>query len=333
MTIGVGVIGYGYWGPNVVRNFQDLEGATVHAICDTNPQRNHAVRHRYPHVRVTADAAQLIADPSVDLVVVTTPISTHYELTRASLEASKHVFVAKPLATSEGEAQELIALAERKQRLLLVDHTFVYTPAVQKIRELVASELGEPYYYDSTRISLGLIQHDVSVLWDLATHDMAILDYLFTQRPISVSARAVTHVGNQETVAYILVTFEGSLVAHINVNWLAPRKVRTVLIGGSKKMIVYDDNEPSEKVKVYDRGVLLKGQIERAPTLVQYRTGDMFSPQVENREALAIECQHALDCIEKGTKPITGGAHALRVVRLLAAAERSLRSGGTDVRL
>lgn len=329
----VGAIGYGYWGPNVVRNFQDLPGATVVAVCELDERRRAAAQSRHPHLRATADAAELIAAADVDLVVVTTPVGTHFDLARAALMAGKHVLVAKPLARTVPEAEELVALAAESRRLLAVDHTFVYTSAIRRMRDLVvAGDIGEPYYYDSTRVNLGLVQSDVNVLWDLATHDLAILDFLFGREPVGVAARAVAHVGARETVAYLFLRFSGSLVAHVNVNWLAPRKVRTIFVGGSRRMIVYDDNDPSEKVKVYDKGVLLEGAVDRARALVQYRTGDMFAPQVENVEALRVECQHLLDCVERGETPVTGGAHALRVVRWLAAAERSLAEGGREVR-
>lgn len=329
----VGVIGYGYWGPNLVRSFQDTPGCLVSAICDLEEQRLALAHSRHPHIRPTMDSSEIVGSPDIDLVVVATPISTHFGLTFAALSAGKHALVAKPLASKVEEAEELIALARQQNRMLLTDHTFLYTPAVRKMRELLLSgEIGEPYYYDSTRVNLGLVQSDVSVLWDLAAHDLSMLDFLFAQKPVSISARAVAHIGSRETVAYLFVRFAGSLVAHINVNWLAPRKVRLVFIGGSRKMIVYDDNEPSEKVKVYDRGVLLQGHTERS-MLIEYRTGDMFAPQIGNVEALRLEAQHAVDCIRTGAEPMTGGDHALRVVRMLAAAELSLRHDGREIAL
>jgi predicted dehydrogenase len=333
--IHVGVIGYGYWGPNFVRNFQELPGATVDVVCDSDPARLAVAQKRYPHLRATRDAEDLLRNPALDLVAVMTPISTHFNLTKAALEAGKHVVVAKPLATSLEEAVHLVTLADQRRRMLAVDHTFVYTPAVRKIREIIAGgELGEVYYYDSTRVNLGLIQHDVNVVWDLATHDVSILDYLFDDKPVSVAGRAVSHIGSHETIAYLFIRFAGSLVAHLHVNWLDPQKVRMVFVGGSQKMIVYDDNEPSEKVKVYDRGVLLNATAaDRGTTLVQYRTGDLLAPHIPTTEALQVECQHLLECIREGTTPLTGGAHALNVVRLLEAAQRSIRQDGREVRL
>ncbi len=331
--IRVGVIGYGYWGPNLVRNFQEIPGATTEVVCDRDPARTDLARKRYPHLRVTQDPQEVFRDPALDLVAVMTPVSSHFELARSALVAGKHVLVAKPLTTSPDQAEHLIALAVERRRVLAVDHTFVYTPAVRKIREILASgELGQVYYYDSTRVNLGLIQQDINVIWDLAAHDVSILDHLFDDKPISVEARAVSHVGAYETLAYLFIQFAGTLVAHLHVNWLAPQKVRTVLIGGSRKMIVYDDNEPSEKVKVYDRGVLLESA-DRGTTLVQYRTGDMLAPQIPTTEALRIECEHLLECIRQGIAPVTGGTHALNVVRLLEAAQRSIQQGGQVVRL
>lgn len=332
--IRVGVIGYGYWGPNIVRNFQDLSDARVVAVSDLDEQRLAVAVNRYPHLSVTQVARELIEDPELDLIVVTTPASTHYALAKQALETDHHVLVAKPLATTVEHAEELLETAVARSRVLAVDHTFVYNPAVGKIRELVRSgEIGEPYYYDSTRVNLGLIQNDANVLWDLATHDFSILDFVFAQRPVTVSARAFAHIGVHETVAYIFCRFEEDLVAHINVNWLAPTKVRLILVGGSRRMIVYDDNDPMEKVRVYDRGVLLDESIEREPVLVQYRTGDMFAPWIGSEEALRVECEHMIGCIERGCAPMTDGAHALRVVRLLEAAERSMRENGREIPL
>jgi len=332
--IRVGVIGYGYWGPNLVRNFQENAGSTVEMVCDSDGARLAVAQKRYPHLRVVRAAQELVNDASVDLVAVMTPVSTHYNLAKVAIKAGKHVLVAKPLATTLAQAEELVDLAEKHRRVLAVDHTFVYTPAIRKIREIITTGgLGEVYYYDSTRVNLGLIQNDVNVIWDLAAHDISILDFLFSEKPVSLTARAVSHVGSHETIAYVFVQFAGSLVAHMHVNWLAPQKVRMIFIGGSQKMIVYDDDEPSEKVKVYDRGVLLDSATDRHTTLVQYRTGDMLAPQIPNTEALRIECQHLLECIEHGTTPITGGTHALNVVRLLEAAQRSIRQGGQEVRL
>jgi len=330
----VGVIGYGYWGPNLVRNFQEAPEATVQVVCDKDPARLAVAQKRYPHLRLTRDAQDVFRDAAVDLVAVMTPISTHFDLAKAALEAGKHVLVAKPLTMSLDQAERLVALAEKHRRMLAVDHTFVYAPAVRTLREIVRrGDLGEIYYYDSTRVNLGLIQHDVNVIWDLAAHDVSILDFLFDDRPVSVAARGVSHVGAHETLAYLFVQFAGMLVAHIHVNWLAPQKVRMVLVGGSRKMIVYDDNEPSEKLKVYDRGVLLGKAVDRDTTLVQYRTGDMLAPQIPTTEALRIECEHLLDCIRQGTTPLTGGAHAVNVVRMLEAAQQSIRQGGQEVRL
>ena len=330
--IRVGVIGYGYWGPNIVRNFQENPHAHVEMVCDQNPARLNEARKRYPHLVVTPNPADLLKASTIDLLAITTPVTTHAELVRASIVAGKHVLVAKPLAKTAEQAEKLVALADRHHRILAVDHTFVYSPAVQKIQEIVAGgEMGEIYYYDSTRVNLGLIQSDVNVIWDLAAHDLSILDFIFRAKPVSISARAIPHVGTHETVAYLFIKFSDAMVAHLNVNWLAPRKVRTVYLGGSRKMIVYDDNEPSEKVKVYDRGALLTDGADRRTLLIQYRTGDMVAPQIPSTEALQIECQHLIGCIHKGVTPITGGIHAITIVRLLEAAEQSIREGSREV--
>lgn len=328
------VVGYGYWGPNIVRNLQESQGATVVAVCDQDPVRLTAARKRYPHLRVTTIIDDLLRDSTIDLIAVMTPVATHFRLAKASILAGKHVLVAKPLATSSAEAEELVAAADRHHRVLAVDHTFVYSPAVRKIHELVAGgELGSIYYYDSIRINLGMIQSDVNVIWDLAAHDISILDFIFQENPVSVSAQAISHLTTRETLAYILIRFTGTLVAHLNVNWLAPRKIRTVYVGGSRKMILYDDNEPTEKIKVYDCGILLADTANRSQLLVQYRTGDVVAPWIPGTEALHIECEHVLECVQQGSTPVTGGTHAIKVVRVLEAVQRSINEGGREVPL
>jgi predicted dehydrogenase len=287
-----------------------------------------------PHIRCIAEAAELIRDPEVDAVVIATPIFTHHGLARAALEAGKHVVVEKPLAPSVAEAEELAALATRQGRVLMVDHTFVYTNAVAKMRELTQSgELGEIYYYDSVRINLGLFQHDVNVLWDLAVHDLSIMDYVLAQTPVAVSATGLAHVpGQPENIAYMTMFFGGRLIAHVHVNWLAPVKVRRTLLGGSRRMIVFDDLEASEKIKVYDRGISVNPSQENVyQMLVGYRAGDMWAPQLGIAEALLTEAKHFLDCIENKKTPTTDGHAGLRVVRLLETATRSMAQQGALV--
>jgi predicted dehydrogenase len=334
--IRIGVIGYGYWGPNLVRNFADLPSATVTVVCDTRPERLQLVQRRYPGVRVTTDAAALIGDPAVDAVVVATPVQYHHALAMQALGAGKHVLVEKPIASSSDQAARLVDEAARRRLVLMVDHTFVYTSAVGKMKELVRNgDLGEVYYYDSVRINLGLFQHDVNVLWDLAVHDLSIMDHVLDQRPIAVSATGLSHVpGEPENIAYMTMFFEGPLLGHIHVNWLAPVKVRRTLLGGSRRMAVWDDLESSEKLKVYDKGISVNPSPENVyQMLVGYRTGDMWAPKLEVTEALSAEAAHFIDCLQGRARPQTDGEAGLRVVRLLEAATESLRAQGRPVSL
>lgn len=329
--IGIGVIGYGYWGPNLVRNFSEQAGSRVRHVADLRAGKRDQASARYPGVRVSADAAALIADPSVEAVVVATPVATHFEFGLAALRAGKHVFMEKPLASSADEALRLIEEADRRGLVLMVDHTFVYTSAVRKIRELAqAGELGDLYYYDSVRINLGLFQRDVNVLWDLAVHDLSIMDFVLGKEPSAVATAGVAHVdGEPENIAYMTMFFEGRLIAHVHVNWLAPVKVRRTLLGGSRRMVVFDDLEGSEKVKVYDRGISLNPSSENVyQMLVGYRAGDMWAPQLAVTEALGAAAAHFIECIERTATPTTDGHAGLRVVRLLEAATVSMRAQG-----
>ncbi|HEX6626257.1 MAG TPA: Gfo/Idh/MocA family oxidoreductase [Pyrinomonadaceae bacterium] len=332
----VGVIGYGYWGPNLVRNFMEAQGATVAAVCDLSVGRLAPLGTRYPTVRLTTDYRELLADSRVDAILIATPVASHFELGMAALRAGKHVLVEKPLAANSEQALRLVEEAERRGLVLMVDHTFIYTGAVRKIRELIAGgALGEIYYYDSVRINLGLFQHDVNVVWDLAVHDLSIMDYVLPARPVAVSATGISHLpGQPENVAYITLFFAGSLIAHVHVNWLSPVKVRRTLIGGSEKMIVYDDLEPSEKLKVYDKGVTVGQHPEDVyELLVSYRSGDMWAPRFDTTEALRTEAHHFVECVEKATRPETDGLEGLRIVRIMEAAEQSLRDRGKLVEL
>lgn len=334
--INVGVVGYGYWGPNLVRNFIEMPDSRVVAVSDLRPERLALAQSLYPSVRATADYNELLNDPTVDAVVIATPVSTHFDLAMRALQAYKHVLVEKPLAATAAQSARLIEEAERRRRVLMVDHTFVYTGAVRKIRELIAGNaLGELYYYDSVRVNLGLFQHDVNVIWDLAVHDLSIMDSIFPSRPVAVSATGMSHLpGRPENVAYLTLFFAGNQIAHVHVNWLTPVKVRRTLIGGGEKMIVYDDLEPSEKVKVYDKGVALSPRPEAVyELLVSYRSGDMWAPRLDTTEALKTEALHFVDCVENGTRPETDGHAGLRIVRILEAAEQSLRARGKLVEL
>ena len=334
--IGVGVIGYGYWGPNLVRNFAEIPSSQVVAVSDLRPARLDVARGRYPSIETTTQYEDLLTNPRVDVVVVCTPVSSHFELAMRALQAGKHVLVEKPLTATSEQALRLIEEAERRKRVLMVDHTFVYTGAVRRIQQLVASgEMGDIYYYDSVRVNLGLFQHDVSVLWDLAVHDLSIMDYILPSKPCAVSATGMSHVpGEPENIAYLTLFFAERLMAHVHVNWLAPVKVRRSLVGGSRKMIVYDDLEPSERVKVYDKGIAVNDAPESMyQALISYRTGDMWAPQLDGTEALRLEAQHLVCCIEQGEQPITSGAAGLRVVRILEAASESMAEQGRLVEL
>lgn len=334
--VNVAVIGYGYWGPNLLRNFADSPRVSVSAVSDFRKRRLEAVSRRYPAVSTSTDALEVINDKGVDAIAIATPVESHYELALAAIRAGKHVLVEKPMTQSAEQARELVEEADKKGTVLMVDHTFVYTGAVRKIRELVDSgELGQIYYYDSSRINLGLFQHDVDVVWDLAVHDFAILDYVFDERPVAVAAHGIAHVdGRPENLAYVTLFFASGAVAHINVNWLAPVKLRRTLIGGSNKMIVYDDLEPDEKIKIYDKGITTSedpGEIHRMR--VGYRVGDVWSPQLDRTEALQREVEHFIDCIENGTPVETGGEMGLHVVEMLEAATTSMRDHGRPVEL
>lgn len=334
----IGVIGYGYWGPNLVRNFYETPGAQVACVSDLRPERLKLLQSRYPTIQVTGDHRALVEDPGIDAVVIATPVSTHFDLAMRALQAGKHVFVEKPLASTSEQVHRLMDAAEKANRLLMVDHTFVYTGAVRKIRQLVDDgSLGDIYYYDSTRVNLGLFQHDVDVLWDLAVHDLSIMDYVLPAKPVAVSATGLSHVqGGKENIAFLTLFFGGPQIAHIHVNWLAPVKVRRTLIGASKKMIVYDDLEQSEKIKVYDKGITLdrKQDPEKIyQVLVGYRTGDMLAPNLDMKEALAVEAAHFVRCVEQKERPITDGIAGLRVVEVLEAASQSMGKRGHPVEL
>jgi predicted dehydrogenase len=310
----------------------------VACVSDLRDDRLAIVSSRYPTVKTTRNALELIEDPGIDAVAIATPVSTHYELALRALQEGKHVLVEKPLASTTDQVQQLMNLAQKRNRVLMVDHTFVYTGAVRKIRELVMSGgLGEIYYYDSVRVNLGLFQHDVNVLWDLAVHDLSIMDYVLPFRPCAVSATGLSHVpGGTENIAYLTLFFEGSQIAHIHANWLAPVKLRRTLIGASRKMIVYDDLDQSEKVKVYDKGITLNSH--QSPEklyqmLVGYRTGDMLAPQIDGTEALRREADHFLHCIEHQKEPETGGSAGLRVVEILQAASQSIAQRGRPIEL
>jgi predicted dehydrogenase len=332
--IRVGVIGYGYWGPNIVRNFNNGDISQVVMVCDQRPESLLKVQQSYPQVKVTGDSAELINSPQIDVVAVVTPVWTHFELAKAALKNGKHVFVEKPFTANVAQAEDLINLAEQKNLQIMVDHTFLFTGAVRKIRQLLTEGvLGKLYYYDSTRVNLGLFQHDCNVIWDLAPHDLSIMNYLLGKDAEAIVATGQTHLNGHADIAFITAYFPDKMIAHINVNWLSPVKVRTTLVGGEKKMLVWNDLEADEKVKVYDKGVDVKGQEGVYNLLVSYRSGDMWAPHVEQVEALHLELAYFAECISKSEKPFNDGRAGLNVVRMLEAASESLTKRGALVYL
>ncbi len=329
-----GVIGYGYWGPNIVRNLRSLEGCQVAGICDQSPAARKRIQSANPEIPVYSDYSDLVSSPDVDAIAVITPVWTHFEVAKAALENGKHVFVEKPFTSSVAQAEQLINLAEQKNLKIMVDHTFLFTGAVRKIRKLLDDGvLGKLYYYDSTRVNLGLFQHDCNVIWDLAPHDLSIMNHLLHGDAEAISATGQTHLNGHEDIAFITAYFPEKMIAHINVNWLSPVKVRTTLIGGEKKMLVWNDLEADEKLKIYDKGVDVKSQEGLYNLLVSYRSGDMWSPQVEQGEALRLELSYFVDCLRKNEAPFNDGRAGLKVVRMLEAANESVAKRGALVYL
>jgi len=359
--IRIGVIGYGYWGPNIVRNLRGVDGCQLTTVCDQNPAALKRVTQDHPDVRVTADSSELLTSTELDAIAVVTPVCTHFELAKAALENGKHVFVeiyknipimvistesseedrkraaalgAEEYLVKPFQAAELIELAERKNLRIMVDHTFLFTGAVRKIRQLIdEGVLGDLYYYDSTRVNLGLFQHDVSVVWDLAPHDLSIVDYLIQEKPEAVVATGEAHLNGLVDVAFITVYFPRNMIAHINVNWLSPVKVRTTLLGGEKKMVVWNDLEADEKIKIYDKGAQMSNGQGLYDLLVSYRSGDMWAPRVEQAEALRVELNYFIECVTKDQTPLNDGVAGSRVVKLLEAADRSIRERGRAIEL
>src|ERR1700722_18297371 len=332
--IRVGVLGYGYWGPNVVRNCYAVEHTRVEMLCDMNPSAIARARKTYPGLEMTTDPEEVLKSPRIDAVAIVTPVWTHYKLAKAALENGKHVFVEKPFTSSSEQAEELINLAARKKLKIMVDHTFLFTGAVRKIRELTDSgALGNLYYYDSLRVNLGLFQHDVSVIWDLAPHDLAIMDHLIKGEPEAIVATGESHLNDVEDVAFMTIYFPNNVIAHINVNWLSPVKIRMTMIGGQKKMLVWNDLVADEKIRLYDKGVEITSGDGIRDLLVSYRTGDMWAPQVEQLEALHVELNYFADCINNNKTPFNDGLAGLRIERMLEAADLPSKKRGELVRL
>lgn len=329
----IAVVGLGYWGPNLVRNFLSTPGVSHIVCCDLMDSRLERIKQKFSMVETCKSYDEILKRSDIDAVVLATPVSSHYPLGIKALRAGKHLLVEKPITLSTKEATDLIGFAEKQNLILMVDHTFIYTSAVRKIKEYIdKDEIGDILYFDSVRVNLGLFQHDTNVVWDLAPHDLSIMEYLIGKKPLSVSAIGVNHFNGHEDISYITVNFENNLIAHFHVNWISPVKVRKILIGGTKLMVVYDDMEPSEKIKIYDKGVEIKSQDSLYHVLVEYRTGNMFAPHVEQEEALSLVAKDFLDSIKKGHKPMSDGYAGLNVVRILEAATESLKQGGKVIK-
>jgi predicted dehydrogenase len=333
--LNLGIIGYGYWGPNVARNFHSCQTAKLVSICDLNENRLKLAKSTYPFIKGYSNAKDLVESDDIQAVAIVTPVFTHYDLAKAALENGKHIFVEKPFTSNARQAEELINLARKKGLIIMVDHTFLFTGAVKKMREIIDNEeLGSLFFYDSTRVNLGLFQHDINVVWDLAPHDFSIMNYLINKKPLTISAHGTEHFGTGiEDVAYIAVHFDNGFIAHFHCNWLSPVKIRRTLISGDKKMLVWDDLESDEKIKIYDRGVEFKNAEGIHKLLVSYRSGDMYAPKVSNTEALKLEAEYFLESIEKNLEPFNGGEAGLRVVRMLEATDKSLKNAGGKIKI
>lgn len=330
----IALIGYGYWGPRVARNFNSTDNCKVTSICDKNPSALKRAARDFPGAYLTSDIEGLLSSPDIDAVAVVTPVWTHFEVAEAALKNGKSVFVEKPFTSTSAQAEQLVELAERKNLRIMVDHTFLFTGAVRRIAQMVNDgTTGKLYYYDSMRVNLGLFQHDVNVIWDLAPHDLSIVDHLVTQKPVCVTASGQAHVNGLEDMAYITVHYSDRMIAHINVNWLSPVKVRTTLIGGEKKMLVWNDLEADEKIRLYDKGVAINNGQNVYDLLVSYRSGDMWAPRLEQTEALAAETKYFVECVSRNETPFNDGRAGLRIVRLLEAADKSLKNRGIPVEL
>jgi len=331
----IGVIGYGYWGPNLVRNFNSLENAKVVNICDRRPEALKRAIKAHPNIDAVSDADEIMKSGEIDAVVIATPVSTHFDLSKKALEHGKHIFVEKPFTSTGAQSKELIELADKKNLKIMVDHTFLFTAPVRKIKQLIDDgQLGELYYYDSTRVNLGLFQHDVNVVWDLAPHDLSIMDFLIKDKPVAIAANGKAHLGNGlHDIAYVTAYFSNNIIAHFNVNWLSPVKVRTTLIGGEKKMLVWNDLEADEKIKLYDKGIEVKNGAGVYDLLVGYRSGDMWVPKLEQTEALKIEAEYFVNCVLNNETPFNDGYSGLRVVKMLEACTESMEKGGKLINL
>ncbi|MEO0106423.1 MAG: Gfo/Idh/MocA family oxidoreductase [candidate division WOR-3 bacterium] len=330
----IAVIGVGYWGPNIVRNLLNNKAVSGVYCFDIDRKRLRAVQAQFPTVKIVDSYEEILKDQKIKGVCIATPASTHFHLAKMAIEHNKHLFIEKPFTVSMAEAETLFELSRKKGLKLIVDHIFMYHGAIKKIKEIIASgEIGEILYFDAVRINLGLFQHDVNVLWDLATHDISVMLYLLNRQPKTVSAIALGHYNTVEDIAYLTMLFGNNCIAHIHVNWLAPVKVRRILIGGSKKMILYDDMETMEKIKVFDKGVEIKTKEGIYKTLVQYRTGDMYAPKFDTTEPLFLIINEFINAIENGVEPLSNAKTGMEVVKILCAAEKSVKNNGTIVEI
>jgi predicted dehydrogenase len=332
--IKIGVIGYGYWGPNLVRNFASLRNVNVKYVADARQERLSLVNSVYPAIITTNNAEQLFNDNELNAILIA-PVYGHFELAKKALQAGKHVVIEKPMTATVAEAEELIALAQKNNKVLMVDHTFLYTGAVQKIKQLITqNELGKLNYYDSTRINLGLFQPDVNVVWDLAPHDISILYHITGERPVSVSATGISHLNNGiENIAYVTLNFQSNIIAHFTCSWSSPVKIRKILVGGDKKMILFDDNEITEKVKLYDSGYAARNDEEKQKILIDYRAGDIYVPKLETKEALAGMANDFVSAIINKTEPLSNWKSGLDVVKVLEAAQNSIKQNGKEIKI
>lgn len=333
--IKVGVIGYGYWGPNIVRNFFSAANCTVVKVADSRSERLNLLARTFPSITAVNTSREIIEDKEIDAIVIATPVFSHFELAKEALKNGKHVMIEKPITSSVSQAAELIEIASKRGLTLMADHTFLYTGAIKKMKDLINEDiLGTPQYFDSTRINLGLFQPDVNVLWDLAPHDLSILLFLINKMPASVNATGISHTKNAiENIAYMTVNYQSDFIAHFNCSWSSPVKVRSTLIGGDKKMILYNDLEPSEKVRVYDTGFNHKTEEDRKKIMVDYRTGDVFIPKLSTMEALAGVAKDFIDSIMSGNEPVSNAILAMNVVKILEASQLSIKNNGKEIKL
>ena len=330
----VGILGLGYWGPNLVRNFLAQNEVSKVIGCDLRPERLKFISERYPSVHLINDSNELM-NSDADIIVIATPVQTHFEAAKKALENGKHIWVEKPFTSTSAQAEEIISIADRKNLKIFVDHTFIYNGAVRKMKELVESdELGNVIYFDSERINLGLFQKDINVIWDLAPHDLSIMNYILPDHEIAaVSANGIANYNGRENLAHLCIHFKENTFAHFHVNWVSPVKIRRMIVGGDKKMLVYDDMENFEKIKVYNSGVDFKTTESIHEALVQYRIGDMFSPKVSQVEALSLGAKEFISAIQEDRQPLTNGKDGLAVVRILEASDKSIKNNGEIIEL